>query len=171
MKIDLTKIRASDFEAVFGTDSREWQQAWTACGAHCDTDLWQMTIKDLGEIMDGRTPAFVDALFSDDQTARERIGVQKAVQDFIENFVSLLSKYSIRQTAEERQAAAGIETFQSTEGLLVFARAYFGLKSFSETEGVTLADVYLAKKDTYITAMFQKNLSNIQATRYKLKSK
>jgi hypothetical protein len=48
------------------------------------------------------------------------------------------------------------------EGMLVFVRAYFGLKSFGEAENVTIGDYLLAKKDEYNSTIFQRNMAKIQ---------
>lgn len=72
-----------------------------------------------------------------------------------------MQDFALKETAESRQAARGLPQFNETEGLLVFVREYFGLHNFTEAEEVTLADVFLAKKDAFIKASFERNYNEI----------
>lgn len=81
---------------------------------------------------------------------------------FIADFGKILERLVIPQTPEQKQASVNCLPVEWQEGMLVFVRAYFGLKSFSEAESVTIGDYLLAKKDEYNTNIFQRNMAKIQ---------
>lgn len=83
-------------------------------------------------------------------------------QKFVDDFSKILEKLVVPQTPEQKQASANCLPVEWQEGMLVFVRAYFGLKSFGEAENVTIGDYLLAKKDEYNTAIFQRNMAKIQ---------
>ena len=83
-------------------------------------------------------------------------------QSFVADFGKILERLVIQQTPEQKQASANCLPVEWQEGMLVFVRSYFGLKSFAEAEKVTIGDYLLAKKDEYNTAIFQRNMAKIQ---------
>lgn len=89
--------------------------------------------------------------------------------DFLSNFEKILKRLLIPQTPEQKQASANCLPVEWQEGMLVFVRSYFGLKSFIEAEKVTLGDYLLAKKDDYNTRLFQTNLAKIQTQKIRKK--
>lgn len=89
--------------------------------------------------------------------------------DFLSNFEKILKRLLIPQTPEQKQASANCLPVEWKEGMLVFVRSYFGLKSFSEAENITLGDYLLAKKDDYNTRLFQSNLAKIQTQKIRKK--
>lgn len=83
-------------------------------------------------------------------------------QSFVDDFSKILERLVIQQTPEQKQASANCLPVEWQEGMLVFVRSYFGLKSFGEAESVTIGDYLLAKKDDYNTNVFQRNMAKIQ---------
>lgn len=83
-------------------------------------------------------------------------------RDFVADFCKILERLVIPQTPEQKQASANCLPVEWQEGMLVFVRAYFGLKSFAEAENVTIGDYLLAKKDDYNANIFQRNMAKIQ---------
>lgn len=83
-------------------------------------------------------------------------GVILAFADFANGYVDMLAKYVIPQTSQEKQASAACAKVGWLEGLLIFSREYFGLKSFAEAEQATLGDLLIAKRDTYNKGMYQR---------------
>lgn len=83
-------------------------------------------------------------------------------QSFVDDFSKILERLVIQQTPEQKQASANCLPVEWQEGMLVFVRAYFGLKSFGDAENVTIGDYLLAKKDDYNTNVFQRNMAKIQ---------
>lgn len=78
------------------------------------------------------------------------------LKEFFEQFAKDLEKFIVKADAKEERAAAACYKTGVVEGMLIFAREYFELHSFAEAERVTLADLLLAKKDTYNRAMFER---------------
>lgn len=83
-------------------------------------------------------------------------------RDFLNDFGKILERLVIPQTPEQKQANANCLPVEWQEGMLVFVRSYFGLKSFGEAENVTIGDYILAKKDEYNSTIFQRNITKIQ---------
>lgn len=104
----------------------------------------------------------------DNPTAGEVFWVEH-FGDFLKEFATILERLSIKQTADQKQASAGCLPVEWQEGMLVFVRRYFGLRSFTEAEQVTIADYLLAKKDDYNSVIFDRNLSRIQTNKIRKK--
>ena len=154
MTIDLSKISYQAFLIEFGYDPDLVASAIAQAGSHYDGDLWQLTIGDLS-----KSYGALAFDLSDDKSAAAVFQAINAIKAHMDDFGKLLEQYQVPLTGKEQAAATGLPEYNETEGLLVFARNYFGLKSFTEAERVTLADVLLAKKDAYITAMYERNLN------------
>lgn len=171
MRIDASKIKYEDFARW--ADDATMQQVSNACGECEMGDLWQLTIKDFGDIAKGCIPKRLAACFEYEEQAnrmwnrRKKISVKtylaryNTLKTFVGVFINAMHDFSIKETPESIQAARGLPSFNETEGLLVFVRYYFGLKDFTTAENVTLADVYLAKKDAFIKASYERNYNDI----------
>lgn len=79
--------------------------------------------------------------------------------DFIKSYCDALKNLTLSPDAKEQAAQRQCKQMTPTEGLLIFARKYFGLHSFRDAEQVTLGELLLAKKDAYNEAAFQKAYS------------
>ena len=171
MKIDLSKIGVDEFlmlsEFVGGFSTSAFEQiAPNAFGF----DFWQLNLSDFGELSQGKTPQrVVDYMYS--KTASEYVAKQKAFEAFIVEFSEALKKFTLKQTADEETASAACPPYLANEGLLVFVRQFFGLKNFTEAEKITLADVYLAKKSSYIAALYERRLNEAKDRKFKAKRK
>lgn len=163
MRIDAKKILFSDF--CTWADNKTREEVKAAIPASDARDWWQLTIGELGNISNGILPYEV----GEDWSVYDYFSLSNSLETFVKSFVGMLNEYQVRETAEERQAAAGLPKFNENEGLLVFARRYFGLKSFTDAENVTLGDVYLAKKDEYIQSQFERNYNEIMTNKFKVK--
>lgn len=95
----------------------------------------------------------------------------KAFSDFVKLFVEQLSKLQVPQTADEKKAASNLLQVNWDEGMLVFIRNYFGLKSFKEAEQISMGEILIAKRAQYNSDLFQRRMNNIQMQKYKLKKK
>lgn len=179
MKIDAKKIRYTDF--IEWADDTTIEEVKKAIQPKSDFDFWSLTIADFGMITNGKIPQKLLSLFEVERknvlfwhkdvqiSVATFFQLQKAVENFMQNYIKMLQEYSIKETSEERQASANLPHFNENEGLLVFARRYFGLSSFEEAEKVSLGDLFLAKKDTYISTMYERNLNNIISNKYKMR--
>ena len=95
----------------------------------------------------------------------ERIG------DFLTEFAKSYGDLSPKQEPAEKQASEVCLPVTFAESLLYYTRSYFGLKSFRECEEITMAEILLAKKDTYNEVMFKKRFSEIEMQKIKSKRK
>lgn len=80
---------------------------------------------------------------------------------FLSDYTNKLETLTPVPDANEKRAAAACLKTTITEGMLYFAREYFGLHSFAEAEKITLAEVLLAKKDVYNKVVFQRAYTRI----------
>lgn len=80
----------------------------------------------------------------------------KGLSAFVDSYIKQLERFAVKPDAAETAAQRACYDVTATEGMLIFAREYFGLQSFAAAEQVTLGDFLLAKKDTYNKTMFQK---------------
>lgn len=165
MKINLNTTTLEDFEALYATGlitAEDIERAKDVCPSDFDFDFWQLKIKDLESIMDGRIPEPIIEMFKfEGITVVEFFRREKSFEAFINNFSDLIEASTLKQTPEELRASEKVPKFMKHEGFLVFAREYFGLKSFSEAEDVTLADLFLAKKDVYAKRVFEREMNKV----------
>lgn len=80
---------------------------------------------------------------------------------WFEDYTKKLQRLQPPMTSEEKAAQAACMQVGMIEGLLIFAREYFGLHSFGEAEQVTLGDLLIAKKDAYNKAVYQREYNRI----------
>lgn len=95
----------------------------------------------------------------------ERIG------DFVTEFGKSYGDLSPKQSPAEKQASEVCLPVTFAESLLFYTRSFFGLKSFSECENITMAEILLARKETYNDVMFKKRFSEIEMQKIKSKRK
>lgn len=163
MKLHLTKTtRLRDFP--FCDQLTEGQKAELLKAS--SFDYGSMTVADLFDMVEGRTPDVIKSIITEDITVVDYITVTYGLQKFIEWFTQQIESFTIRPTAEETAAAAGVPQPTYQEGVLFMLRAYFGKASFAEVEQLTLTDYLLASKDTFIKMTLERNLGEI----YKIKT-
>lgn len=174
MKINLNRTSVKELERLLSLMSEEdadniISQIEKECKPFISFDLWQLNIEDFGIMCRGEIPEKLRKYIDDDMCVKDYYSAKNALCVFLENFSKMLDDYAGKQTAEQRQAAMGLPGWNDNEGLLVFALNYFSLHSFSEAEKITLADVYLAKKDVYLQNRMQSNLDEIYKRKYNRK--
>lgn len=170
-KLDLNKISFLDFDALYRNgfiSDEEYDQAKDASGSDFNYDFWQLTLRDFNMILKGRLPDDILKLFEvEGISTAEFLKRSNAFEQFISTFCEIIEKLTIKETPEEKQASKGLPEFMNHEGMLVFVREYFGHKSFTEAEDTTLADFYLAKKDSYAKRVFERNMQAIMMGKIK----
>lgn len=93
----------------------------------------------------------------------------KRFQDFQKEFGDVLKATQVQPTPEQTRASAGLPKQTFAETMLTFGRSYFGLHSFREAENLTLGDLIIARRDSYINALYERRLQRIQMDKYKTK--
>lgn len=86
----------------------------------------------------------------------------QGLMEFLSKYIEQLASLGIQQTPTEQRASSGCLSLSLAEGLLIFARDYFGLRSFAEAEKVTLDELLIAKRDHFNKVTFDRNVARIQ---------
>lgn len=86
----------------------------------------------------------------------------KRFADFVKEFADMLQKMQIQQTPDEKRAAKGLLKTDWAEGMLVFLRDFFGLRSFKEAETITVGEILIAKRARFNDETYRRNLARIQ---------
>lgn len=126
-------------------------------------DPWEMTIGEFVAVCGGDLARLGDMR---DPTVLQVYWVH-AFKDFGATLEKTLKRLQVPMDAQEQQAAESMQKMGMAEGMLVFARNYFGLHSFAEAEGVKMIDYVIAKRDTYNQAIYSKRLADLRAKNYK----
>lgn len=158
-----TKIRdLSDFLAYLkDTTIRELKTA----AERKYGDPWGITI---GQMLDGLRGKF----FVLENTALEDVTVIQhfwivSYRDMMEQLCKTLEKLTPPCTPEAKQAQTACIDMSFDEGILIFLRSYFGLRTFDDAMNLHISDLLLARKDVYNRAAFEQALSRITANKYK----
>lgn len=118
--------------------------------------FWSMTIADFFAIAGGDIACLVsdngESLFDECRI--------KAFATFVDDFTTMLKSLELPSSEEDERNARGCLGMTLEEGIYIFCRQYFGLHSFADVDSLTLADVVLAKKDTYNKAVIDRNVIN-----------
>ena len=150
-----------DFE-LFSDDSQQ-TLIQHSLSLHNVTDFYELTIAQLIRMSDGDLSEFE---IKDNGKVFEVLFVRE-LSKFVEQYINILNSYTLPQSADEKAASSKCQTMTFGEGVLVFARSYFALHSFEEAERITLAELLLAKKDAYNSAVFQKEILKLQSKKRK----
>ena len=86
---------------------------------------------------------------------------------FCEDFAKAVANLSIRPNADQQAAQKYCVKVSVHEGMLFFAREYFGLHSFAEADKVTLGEYLLAKKQTFNRDVYEREYALIQQNKLK----
>lgn len=161
MDIDLRKPYAeyAEYLPLLTAKSREELSA-EAEKVHLMWDLkigvfFRLCDGDFSDVMDKENPKLWQVLWA------ERF------PKFIEEFIDVTKRLTLEPTQEQKAAAAGCLPTEWQEGILIFARSYFGLHSFAAVEELTLGDYILAKKHDYNTALAERNMHKQQMQKMK----
>lgn len=126
--------------------------------------VWGLTIGRFAELIKGRFEI-------DENTTVLEVYWWRRFEEFCDEFAKICKRFTIKQDAHEMRAAQGLPEMSIVEGMLVFAKDYFGLHSFSDAEKITLGDFVLAKKASFINMTYQKRLQQIKLSEMKSRSK
>lgn len=125
--------------------------------------MWQMTLGDLIAFTDGD---FSRIMPKNNITLAQFVWLSQ-FPEWLEEFSRTVGALQVPTTSEQRQAANACLPVEWKEGMLVFARRYFGLHSFTEAEGVKVCDFILAKKDEYNGVVFERSMADQRKRAYK----
>lgn len=78
------------------------------------------------------------------------------IERSIKAFATALENLTLPPTAEDMDVIDQLPKMSMAEAMLIFARSYFALHSFSEAERITLGEYLMAKKDEYRNALAER---------------
>lgn len=141
---DQLKLKEKSAEVVFGVGG-----------------YYAMTIEQLGELFHNRPQNIFGSL--DAATLRAFQGIAaEGVEEFLKRYINQLQALSVKPDIDEERAQSACMSVEPIEGLLVFARNYFGLPNFAVAAKTTLGDLLIAKKDMYNRYMYERALARIK---------
>lgn len=122
---------------------------------------WSITIDQLSQMIDGNDMTAIVKTIDPLKMTVFEVYIIRGLQAFLIDYIKKLEKLVPVKTNEEKAAEGVCLKMTLTEGLLIFAREYFNLPNFKAAGQITLADLLIAKKDTYNKAMYQRKLADI----------
>lgn len=125
----------------------------------------ELTIEQFFGIVDGNYEILGDV---SDPTVLQAFWI-KRFAEYCEQFGKACERMTLKSQEDETKLQSGCVQLSPLESMLIFTRAYFGLRSFDEAAQRTLGEYLTARKDRYNAACVQRNYENIQ--RQKLKKK
>ena len=132
-------------------------------------DPWQLTLSEFFSLSEGDLSHIgLTKETSLNASIRQYIWMQE-FSDVVQSVVATLKRLQVPQSDEAKQAAQFCLKTETNEAAIVFARRYFGLKTFAEAWNVTISDFIIAKKDEFNTLMFQHAMNEIQRAKFKKK--
>ena len=160
MDIDLRKPYAeyTEYLPLLTVKSRE-ELSEAAEKVH---PMWELKIGELFRLCDGDFSSIIDK----EPLLWQILWVERFPK-FFEEFVRVAQRLTLEPTQEQKAAAADCLPMEWQEGILIFARSYFGLHSFAAVEQLTLGDYILAKKHDYNTALAERNMHKKQMQKIK----
>ena len=165
MKIDLENISVPQFLELCQLDEEAMSKAMHACDPDDYVfDFNQLKLKDLALLNNGQDAECFPKKF---ENAYLYVCFLENLRKFIDEYYTKLSRLQIAKTDIDAYAQAGNEKFYGTENCLIFARSYFGLKSFEEAENVDVQEYLLASRDNYSKFYAQKRASEFQKMKQK----
>lgn len=124
-------------------------------------DFWGTTLDEFVALSEGQVPNFVN----EDVPTVLQVYWMQGFKDFVQEYVLQLQRLQVPKSAQEQAAESGLIKVPMSEGLIVFTRNYFGLKSFEEAGKKTVLDYLIARRDVFNSAMFNKKLAEMRASK------
>ena len=165
MQVDLENISVPQFLELCQLDKEAMSRAMQACDPEDYIfDFNQLKLKDLALLNNDQDAECFPKKF---ENAYLYVCFLENLRKFIDEYYTKLSRLQIAKTDIDAYAQAGNEKFYGTENCLIFARSYFGLKSFEEAENVDVQEYLLASRDNYSKFYAQKRAIDFQNMKQK----
>lgn len=123
------------------------------------TNMYDLTFGQFLRVSDGY---FSDVLGDMSEPTVLQIYWIKRFEDFQREFGDAIKGTQVQPTKEQAEAMEGLPKQTFAESMITFARSYFGLHSFSEAENLTIGELIIARRDAYISAIYERRLQAIQ---------
>lgn len=129
-------------------------------------DYWDLTLGELIALSEGNLACKVKD--PKDPTLAEWSWMD-GLPEWLDGFVKSINNLTPKQTADEQAAAKNCLPTSWSEGLLIFARNYFGLPSFDAAESIKVGELLIAKKDRYNEVMMARGMAEVQKAKMRKK--
>lgn len=133
-------------------------------------DVISMTVGEFSEIV-LEEEKFISSLMRPNERAYVALGRVKSYQRQMKQLMSWMKKFNVKQTADEKQAAIGIDFPDMCSRMLISVTEFFHLKSFKDAESVPLADYLLILQEQSTAIQYQRNYSRLMELKNKSKKK
>lgn len=133
-------------------------------------DVLSMTIGEFSEIV-LEEEKFIAAIMRPNERAYIALGRLKNYRRQMKQLLDWIKKFNVKQSADEKQAAIGIDFPDMMSRMLLTVTEYFHLKSFKEAEDVPLADWLLIFQDQATSIKYQRNYSRLMEMKNRAKKK
>ena len=125
-----------------------------------DKPIISMTIGEFSEILLDEQ-AYIQTFMSPKERAYKAFGRLRAFKREMDEIQKWMNKFEIKQSAEEKQAAIGIEFPNFVTKILITVVQFFSLHSFKEAEEIPLADYLVILQDQSSQVKYQRQYSKI----------
>lgn len=157
IKVD-HKTRYEDFqmwEPLLAEGMTEAIEAGAVRAVYGDDGFWAMPLGDMFTVMAGDprplTGDSPDTVFS--------VYRVKAFGKFVDDLIEKLNSLRLPQTPDDIRASQGCLEYAFDESVYVFCRSYFNLPGFEAVDRLKVADLIMAKKDSYNQAVVERNMA------------
>lgn len=133
-------------------------------------DVISMTVGEFSEIV-LEEEKFISDLLRPNERVYKALGRLKNYKRQMKQLLDWIKKFNVKQSADEKQAAIGIDFPGMMSRMLLTVTQYFGLKSFKEAESVPLADWLLILQDQSTSIQYQRNYNKLIEMKNKTKKK
>lgn len=125
-----------------------------------EKSILSMTIGEFSEILlDEQT--FIQTFMSPKEYAYKAFGRLRTFKREMEEVQKWIQKFEIKPSADEKQAAIGIDFPNFITKILITVVQFFGLHSFKEAEAIPLADYLVILQEQSSQIKYQRQYSKI----------
>lgn len=119
-----------------------------------DGNYWTMKISDFCKLSSGDlSPLGVEDM---ERITASAYFAYLGFKGFVDDFCKVAKSLTPPSTTKENAASSQCLQMSTAEGMLIFARNYFGCRSFDEAGELPLSDYILARKHEYNKSVFER---------------
>lgn len=135
-----------------------------------DKDIVDMTIKEFDDML-SQPLVYIQKMMDDNEMALDFLGKYKTYKSSVEGFFSFHKQFETKQTAEEKQAANGINFPSFSDRMLATLIKYYNLNSIESAANMKVREYLFAFHDQASTSLYQERLQEIVTKKNKNKKK
>ena len=119
-------------------------------------EYYNLTISEFFALLD-KDYTLIDYFGNSEQLTALQYFFMQGFTAFVAELQTIFEKLTLKPSFDEQRNMQGVLPMTFSESIIVFVQDFFGLKSYSDAEKITLADVVLAKKVHYNRSIYQRN--------------